>query len=253
MKITAIVLTKNEEENVARCLKSLEWLPEVIVADSHSRDKTVEIVNTYKNTKLIDTDWLGFSETKSLAISHASNDWILWIDADEECTPELIIEISNLALNQAAYKIRRSNFFMGERVHFSGWRNDWVTRLFNKNKCKFDGSSVHEKLLVDGECIKLSSLLNHYTYKNFAHYMQKFDEYTWLGAHNRLAKTKSIGIYHLLIRPKARFIRHYFLQLGFLDGKVGLIISLLSAYNVFIRNLKIQKLLDGESDGITKK
>lgn len=248
MNLSAIILTKNEEVNIKRCLDSLLWIPEVIVADSHSSDKTTDIVKNYSNTKLVDTDWLGFSDTKTLAVSHATNQWILWIDADEECTPELEKSVKNILNNPSAeaYKIRRSNFFMGKQVKYSGWQNDWVVRLFDKNKCRFDGKPVHEELLVDGEVRSIKGLLNHYTYKDFAHYMQKFEEYTWLGAKRRLGKVKSVGFYHLVIRPKARFIRHYFLQLGILDGRVGLIISLLSAYNVFLRNLKLKQLIEGE-------
>ena len=248
MNLSAIILTKNEEVNIKRCLDSLQWVPEIIVADSHSEDNTVEIIKSYSNTKLVDTDWLGFSDTKTLAVSHATNQWILWIDADEECTPELEQSVKKILNNPAAqaYKIRRSNFFMGKQVKYSGWQNDWVIRLFDKNKCRFDGKPVHEELLVDGEIRAIKGLLNHYTYKDFAHYMQKFEEYTWLGAQRRLGKVKSVGFYHLVIRPKARFIRHYIFQLGILDGKVGLIISLLSAYNVFLRNLKLKQLIEGE-------
>lgn len=210
MNISAIILTKNVEATIKRCLDSLKWIPDIVVVDSHSDDKTVDIVKSYTKNKLVDTDWLGYSDTKKVAVSHVANQWVLWIDADEECTPELENSVKDILVNpcEQAYKIRRSSFFIGKQVEYSGWQNDWVIRLFDKNKCRFDGNYVHEKLLVDGKIKPIRGLLNHYTNKDFAHYMQKFGVYTWLGAQRRLGKVNSVGFYHLVIRPKARFIWH---------------------------------------------
>ncbi|MGK0367943.1 MAG: glycosyltransferase involved in cell wall biosynthesis, partial [Thermoproteota archaeon] len=196
--LSVILITKNEEKNIKRCLDSLTWVNEIVIADSHSTDQTIQIINSYSNTKIIDTDWLGFSDTKTLAIKHTTNDWILWIDADEEITQELRSEIESLSASStnsnatSAYKINRANFFMDKRVRFSGWQNDWVTRLFKKSEVKFDGKAVHEKLIVTGAVKKLSSKMNHYTYQGLNHYMLKFEEYTLLGAQKRMDKIKRV-------------------------------------------------------------
>ncbi len=249
MKLSAIVICKNEEKSIARCLDSLNWVDEVVVADSHSSDKTPEIVKSYPNTKLVDTDWLGFSQTKTLAISHATHDWILWLDADEEVTAELKLEIESKLKNEpkaVAYKIHRRNWYMGQEVKYSGWQNDWVSRLFRKDKCKFDNKEVHESLIINGDEKKLKSRLNHYTYTNLEDYLEKYNKYNLLSARDKFSKTGKVNFYHLLLKPWLRFFRHYILQRGFLDGKLGIVLCTMSGVSVFFRYVKIWRMQNGE-------
>lgn len=248
MKLSAIVICKDEEVNIKRCLDSLSWIPEVVVVDSHSKDQTPQIAKSYDNVKFIDSDWLGYSKTKTLAISHTTNDWILWLDADEEVTAELKEEIIKTLndLSFSAYSIHRLNWFMGNVVNYSGWGKDWVFRFFNKNKCKFDDKNVHESLIIEGETSKLKGRLNHYTYKNFNDYITKFHKYNELSAYDKAPKTTKVNGYHLFIKPIFRFFRHYILQLGFLDGKVGLILSSMSGISIFFRYVKIYRIQNGE-------
>ena len=249
MNLSAIIICKNEEKNIKRCLDSLRWVPEVIVADSHSSDKTPEIAKSYSNVKFVDTDWLGYSKTKTLAISHTTKDWILWLDADEEMTPELHNEIERLMREEmrfAGYSVHRRNWYMDREVKFSGWQNDWVTRLFNKHECKFDDNEVHESLIIEGETTKLKSRLNHYTYTTLEEYLEKYNKYNMLSAKDKFAKTGKVNFYHLLIKPWLRFIRHYILQLGILDGKLGITLCTMSGVSVFFRYVKIWRMQNGE-------
>ncbi len=248
MQITALVLTKNEESNISRCLASLEHVDEILVVDSGSTDRTKEIAKVFSNVRLLEVKWEGFTQTKINAIKEAKHDWILWVDADEELSNQLKLELLQLKLNdpKSVFEIRRQNYFMDTKVLFSGWQNDWVVRIFNRNEASFKEKQVHERLDFHGEKIRLKNLLNHYTYKNLKIYLEKMDDYTTLGARDRLGKVK-VRPYQFAIKPFARFIRHYFLQLGILDGKVGLIISLLSAHSVFLRLLKTYRLQLGET------
>ena len=133
MKVSAIVLSKNEEKNIERCLRSLLWTDEVILVDSGSIDKTISIAKKFGNVSIIETEWKGFSANKQIGIDIARNNWILWIDADEEVTTNLSKEIELLPEDRAdAFAVHRKNFFMGKKVNYSGWGNDVVTRLFNK-------------------------------------------------------------------------------------------------------------------------
>ncbi len=252
MNLSVIIITKNEERNIHRCLESLKWAPEIIVADSHSSDQTPEIAQSFGNVKLIDTDWLGYSKTKSLAIENTSHDWILWLDADEKVTDELKVEIEKLFESPddlkkfSAYKIKRRNWFMNQEVKYSGWQNDWVVRLFRKDKCHFDDKHVHESLEISGDVGKLKSCLNHYTYTNLEDYLEKYNKYNLLSARDKFSKTKKVNFYHLLIKPWLRFMRHYVLQFGFLDGKLGITLCTMSGVSVFFRYVKIWRMQHGE-------
>ncbi len=248
MQISALVLTKNEETNISRCLASLEHVDEILVVDSGSTDRTKDIAKVFSNVKLLEVEWEGFTQTKINAIKQAKHDWILWVDADEELSKQLKLELMSLELKnpKEVFEVRRQNYFMDTKVLFSGWQNDWVVRIFNRNETSFHSKTVHERLDFSGSKTRLKNLLNHYTYKNLQIYLEKMDSYTTLGAKDRLGKVK-VRPYQFAIKPLARFIRHYFLQLGILDGKVGLIISLLSAHSVFLRLLKTYRLQLGES------
>jgi glycosyltransferase involved in cell wall biosynthesis len=240
ISISALILTKNEEANIARCLKSLASFDDIVVVDSGSTDKTLEIVKTFSKVTVVQTPWKGFSETKNIGIKVAKHDIIFWIDADEEVSPELLIEMRNLSgpINNSVYSILRQNYFLGEKISYSGWQNDWVMRVFDRRHTKLDGKEVHEKLIFSGEEKKLRGKLHHYTFKNLTDYLQKIDHYTTLGAQERFQKGERADLVKLMIKPLGRVLRHYFWQRGFLDGVAGFAVSFFSAYSVFLRLLK---------------
>jgi len=247
-KLSSIVIAKNEEANIANCIKSqLECIDEIIILiDSNSEDKTLEIVKSFPSVKYNITDWMGYAKTKQFGVDMASNDWVLWIDADEVITPELREELNNFKslqnINFAAYKVARRAFFLGKWIKHSGWYPGHVTRLFNKKKARFNDLSVHENLLVEGNIGLLKNDLEHYTDPDIKHYFTKFNNYTTLAAIELNKKNKTAGINDLLLRPFFLFLKMYVLRKGFLDGTHGFILAVFSAAYVFTKYSKLWEL-----------
>ena len=250
-KITAIIPTFNEEANIERALRSVQWADEVIVADSYSTDRTLQIAKSF-GAKILQRKFDTHARQKNWAIEQAQHEWIFILDADEKVKPELEQEIKSVLAGQnlafAAFWVRRDNYFMGQLVKYSGWQGDKVIRLFSKQHCRYNDKNVHEEIETNGKVSVLKNRIEHYTYRGLAQYLQKFDHYTWLGAKDRLAHHQPITLLHLAGKPAFRFFKHYVIQLGFLDGKVGFVISYMSAVSVFMRNLKLWRLQQGESE-----
>ena len=238
--ISGIITTYNEEDNIAEALSSIDWLDEIIVVDSFSTDKTVEIARSF-GAKVIQRKYDNPSSQKNWAIPQVKNEWILLLDADERCTDELKSEVIHTLKNPLChgYWIPRKNFFMGKHVKYSGWQGDKVIRLFKRDTCKYNSNWVHEEIISEFPIGVLSAPLIHNTYKNIEHYEAKMERYAEYAVHDLAKKTRSVGFFHLHIKPLARFFIHYILQLGILDGKVGFTISKISANYV---KLKYQKL-----------
>ncbi|RYF88843.1 MAG: glycosyltransferase family 2 protein [Chitinophagaceae bacterium] len=252
-KITAIIPTFNEEANIEMALQSVMWADEVLVVDSFSTDKTLEIARSFGAT-ILQRKFDTHAKQKNWAIEQVQHEWIFILDADEKVTPALKQEIKSILAQQnlpfAAYQIRRDNYFMGQLVRYSGWQGDKVIRLFNKQNCRYEDKNVHEEIIANGKTGELKNRIEHYTYRGLAQYLQKFDQYTWLGAKDRFPNHKPVTLFHLAGKPAFRFFKHYILQLGFLDGKVGFVISYMSAVSVFMRNLKLWRLQQGEKDKV---
>lgn len=252
-KITAIIPTFNEEVHIKAAIESVLWCDEVIVVDSFSTDKTVEIVKSFPQVTLLQHTFRYHADQKNWTIPQAKNPWIFLLDADERPTPELIAEMKGILKSGSKFSgfwIFRRNHFMGKQINYSGWQSDKVIRFFKRDECKYQDKLVHEEIESKGEISILKNKLIHYTYKDLASYLKKADRYTTLGALDRIEsfqkKGKKIGLGYLAMRPFGRFLRHYFLRLGILDGTHGFVVSALSAYNVFIRALKIWRLQNGE-------
>jgi len=242
--ISAAIITKNEEKNIERCLNSLSWVDEIIIIDSGSTDKTIHICKKY-NCKVITSKWLGFGKTKQLAINKTRNDWVLSIDADEEVSVGLVMKIKELIKSNdfVGYRIKRKSFYLGKIINFSGWQDDYPLRLFNKSFGNFDDSTVHEKVRLKSKNISvIEEPLIHYPYSNIESHIIKINSYTSLAAKNLHDKNKKTM---LIVPPLAgifKFIKTYFFKLGFLDGKVGFILALMSSYYVFLKYLKLWTL-----------
>ncbi len=246
-KISSIIIAKNEEKNIKRCIESqLKCIDEIIVlVDKNSSDKTFEVASSYDEVVTQKTEWKGFSETKKEAVSLASHNWIFWIDADEEITQELSNELNELKgreIKYSAFKVSRRAFFLGKWIKHSGWYPGYVTRLFNKIHCSFDSSTVHEGLLIDGEQGTLENDLNHYTDPSIAHYFEKYNRYTSLAAEEMSRKNKVTTVIDIIFRPFWKFIQMYFIRLGFLDGKRGFMLAVFSSSYVFTKYCKLWEL-----------
>lgn len=246
--ITAIIPTCNEEDNIEGALQSVQWADEIMVIDSFSTDRTVEIARKYTSF-ILEHEYENSAAQKNWAIPQASHPWVFLLDADERVKPALQKEVQDILSNGTdctGFWVKRENYFMGQRVRFSGWQNDAVIRLFQRDRCKYEEKHVHAEVVTDGKVGRLQGKIEHYTYRGLGRLLEKSDRYTTWGAYDQLPKRKSITLFHLAIKPLARFMKHYFLKLGILDGKVGFIIAALSAYDGFLRELKVWRILQGE-------
>jgi glycosyltransferase involved in cell wall biosynthesis len=249
-KVTVIILTYNEEMHIAGAIESVLWADEILVVDSYSTDHTTRIAAGYPAVKILQHHFENHGKQRNWAIPQAWHEWILVLDADERVPLPLQEEIQK-TLDQAdipyaAFSIGRINFFMGKQIHYSGWQNDRVIRLFRREECRYNNLQVHEKIETKGKLGSLEHKLIHYTFRSLRHYLQKFDQYSTSAAYDRAPKTRHVGLYHLLFKPFFRFFKQYFIKLGILDGKPGFIISALASYSVFLRYLKCWRILEGE-------
>ena len=240
-KISAIVITYNEQQNIDECLQSLSWADEIIVIDSYSTDNTINIAKKYTG-KIIEVDNSSFGHKKNIGIEQSTGEWILWIDADERITETLkneIIAVINKENSFDAYYINRKSFFINKFINHSGWFPDYTLRLFKKSiNLKFNDAEVHEKIEYNGKPGKLKNLILHYTDYDFEHYISKLNSYTTHSAIELAKKNKKSGIADLIFRPVFTFLKMYFVKLGFLDGYTGLILCILSSYHVFFKYAK---------------
>ena len=247
IKLSSIIIAKNEENNIGRCIKSqLDCIDEIFVlVDNKSEDKTLEIVNSFENVKVEKVEWKGYSATKQYGVDKAKYNWIFWIDADEELTPELCNEINEFKKSVpefSAYQVPRLANFLGRWIKHSGWYPGYVNRFFNKEKVRFSESDVHEHLVVSGETGKFKNDLLHYTDPNSFHYFSKFNRYTTLAADELHKNGKRFKLSDILLRPIIIFVKMYLLKKGFLDGIQGLILAAFSSSYVFTKYCKLWEI-----------
>ncbi len=242
-KITAIIPTFNEESNIQRALDSVSFADEIIVIDSFSTDKTVAIVNESSAT-LIQRTFDNFSSQKNFAIENASNDWVFLLDADEAVPENLKNEILQTVISTSsfdAFYIYRSFFYKNKKLNFSGWRRDKVIRLFRKDSCRYVGK-VHEEISTNGKIGFFKGKLNHYSYKNYNQYKNKLKKYAKLQAIELLEKGLFVTPFHLFLKPFIRFFIQFIIQLGFIDGYRGFVISWVHAFGVWRRYVEVLNL-----------
>lgn len=246
MKLSVIITTLNEEPNISRALESVAWADDILIVDSFSTDRTVEIAREYTD-RILERPYQGPADQKNWAIPQARHEWILLLDADERVTPELRAEIEHwLAQDNIPYDafwIRRRSFFMGQAVRYSGWQGDRVVRFFRRDQCRYDDKQVHEEIVTKGLRVStLQHILEHYTYRDLNHFLAKMQRYGEWSARDHLARTPRVTGFHLAAKPLFRFLKHFIIQRGFLDGRVGFIISVIMAWGVFLRYTKLEEM-----------
>jgi glycosyltransferase involved in cell wall biosynthesis len=243
--LSVIVITKNEERNIAECLDSVRWAQEIVVVDGGSDDKTLELAKKYTQ-KVYVKPWEGYAASKNFALQQCTGEWVLWLDADERITRELGQEVQSVTGQQptpfAAYEIPRRAFFLGRWIRHSGWYPGYVTRLFKRGSGHFSDHKVHERLEFDGQVGRLRFDLLHYTDPNLWHYFDKFNRYTTLAADEMAERQTTFRMSQLIVRPVWVFVRMYFIKMGFMDGIQGFILSVLSGCYVFTKYAKLWEL-----------
>ncbi len=243
-RVSAVIITKNEQANIGRCLDSVAWADEIVVVDSGSTDDTCQIA-AEKGALVYEIDWTGYGPAKAFGVEKASGRWILSVDADEEVTPELREEIIGLLSaepSHAGYDMPRLTRFLGRWIRHCGWYPDRVLRLFRKDHGNFNDAAVHEKVELDGTVGHLRNDLLHWCYPTLDHYLTKSNQYTTLGAVQALEKGKRAGWFDITLRPAASFVDHYIVRQGYRDGLEGFLVSSLSAMAVLNKYAKLRTL-----------
>ncbi len=238
-KLSVVIITLNEEKNIERCLLSVSWADEIVVVDSGSTDRTVEICRNLGG-RVIKTAWQGFGPTKRFAVQQARYDWILSIDADEQVTPALRAKIQTLLQNpdpQIAYRIKRFPYYLGHRIRYCGWQNDYPLRLFNRHFGNFNTKPVHEGVEFNGSVRYLQEGLNHFTYPTLSDHIRKMNRYSELSLQDR-PQGKKVGVLGAIGRGWFKFFKMYVLNGGFLDGSMGFVLCVNSAFGVYLKYLK---------------
>ncbi|EIA08278.1 glycosyltransferase family 2 protein [Flavobacterium frigoris] len=244
--LSVLVITYNEERNIKQLLQDLDFADEILVIDSFSTDKTVEIAQSFSNVKVSQHLFENYAIQRNYALSLAKGTWILFLDADERLTPALKNEIIQTIQNKAkftAYYFKRTFMFANEKLLFSGWQTDKIIRLFRKENASYSlQKTVHEKLNTAGDIGKLKNNLIHHSYSDYFSYKEKMVRYGQLKAHEELIKGTKPNLIHFYIRPAYQFINQYILRLGILDGKKGIIICYLNAMSVYIRFQELKRM-----------
>lgn len=256
MKLSVIIITKNEAHNIADCINSVRFADEIIVVDSGSTDTTVAVASAL-GARVIETlDWPGFGIQKNRALQNATCDWVLSLDADERVTPELASEIQSIICQpntSEGYRISRRSWYCGRFMRYGGWSPDYVTRLTKRHAAHFTNHLVHERLIVEGSIGTLKGILLHYSFLDYSQVLRKVDQYSTLSAQERHARGKRSSIGKAVGHGLWAFIRTYVLKLGFLDGAHGLALAISNAEGSYYRYVKLWLLNEQASTSSIEK
>ena len=241
MSLSVIIITKDEEAAIRRCLESVSWADEIVVVDSGSADRTVEICRQFGAKVQVTVDWLGFGVQKNRALDAASGEWVLSVDADEWLSPALQTEIRGVVVapgDYAAYRMPRLSSYCGRFMRHSGWWPDPVLRLFRRGRARFSDDLVHERLIVQGTTGALSQPILHESFVDFEEVLDKINRYSSAGAQAMAAKGRKGSLVHAVAHGLWTFLRTYVLSAGFLDGREGFMLAVSNAEGVYYRYLK---------------
>lgn len=245
-KLSALIITYNEMGYIERCIDSVSFADEILVVDSYSTDGTYEYLREHPKVRVIQNPFENFTAQKSFTLGQATHDWVLFLDADEvvgEALQREILETIDLPDAHQAYWFYRKFMFQDRPLRFSGWQTDKNHRLFRRSKAHFsDRRIVHETLEVDGTSGILKERLVHYCYKDYGDYKGKMLRYGQLKAKEDFYREKPFNYLLMGIKPVWKFINHYLIRLGFLDGKMGIIICYLNALGVLERFRELKRL-----------
>lgn len=245
MGLSVAIITYNEEKNIERTLKAVQDISdEIVIVDSGSRDRTVEICRKY-GANVIEQPWLGYGKQRNLAIEKSTQEWVLNIDADEEITPELrrkIKEIIDAKEQKDVYKIKFTTVCFGKKLRHGGWSGSSHIRLFKKNSGKFNDNLVHEAFESIGTIGTLEEEILHHSYNTLEDYFSKFNRYTTEGALDYYKKGKKTGLFQIVLNPLYKFLRMYIFRLGFLDGVEGFLIATTSAIYSMVKYFKLREI-----------
>jgi glycosyltransferase involved in cell wall biosynthesis len=249
-KISAALITFNEERNIEDALRSVAWADEIVVVDAGSRDATREICRRYTD-RILHRDWTGFVDQKTFAVQQAENDWIFSLDADERASPELQAEIRavrDAGPDRPGYRMPRVAFFMGRWIRHGDWYPDYQLRLFDRRHGRWQGGRVHESVKTDAPPGLLRGEIYHYTYRSLSDYLKRLDTYSSLAADDYDRRGRFSTAARMLGNPVATFVKAYLLKSGFMDGTPGLMVAVMGAVSVFFKYAKLYELQRAQRD-----
>src|SRR4030042_1250512 len=241
--VSVYVLTTNNRRTIERCLKSLSWAAEVVVVDSFSQDGTYDICKQYTD-KIFQRTWTGHRDQYQYAADLTTQDWIMFVDADEKVPTELAEEIRNVldgAEDWDGFFVYRRTYYLGRWIRFGGWYPDGEIRLYRREKGRWEGG-LHAKVVVNGKVGTLKNQYLHFTYQNISDQIQTIDKYSRIAAQDLAQGGAKFSLFKLLFHPPFRFIKEYLLKSGFRDGLPGLIIIVSTMFYVFIKYAKLWEL-----------
>lgn len=251
MGLSVGIITFNEEKRLGRTLESVkDFADEIIIVDSGSTDKTVEIAQKY-NAKFYVEEWKGYGPQKNSVIDKCKEDWILLIDADEVISGKLrekILEIVNKSSGDL-YEINFTSVCFGKKIKHGGWSGSYRIRLFKNGIGKYNDNVVHEAFVTEGKMERLKEEIYHYSYEDLSDYLTKFNRYTTEGAKEYHKRGKKVNLFWLVLNPIFKFIRMYIFRLGFLDGVEGLLLAILSSNYTMVKYYKLLEINRREKNG----
>ena len=239
--VSVVIIAKNEADNIEGALESVRWVEDVVVVDSGSSDKTIEIAKRYTD-RVTTRTWEGYGAQKNYATGLAAHDWVLSLDADERVSPALVDEIQGLmrsAPPMQGYRIPRTTRYLGRWIRSTDWYPDCQLRLYDRRVARWNDRSVHESVRIDGQVGMLRSELYHYSYREVAEHLARMNRYTTLSATQMMTDGQRASWVDLLGHPPLVFLRNYVWRRGFQDGLPGLIVSLMNSYYVFCKYAKL--------------
>jgi len=244
MKITATIITFNEERNIARSIESLRCCDEILIVDSGSTDRTTELAENL-GARVIEANWRGFAGQKNWAADQASHDWVLSLDADEALSEGLEAEIWSLKKSgprHDGYTMPRLARYLGRWILHSGWHPDRKIRLYDRRKASWVGDFVHESVKFEGRVGHLEANILHFTCESLAEHVKTMDRYTTLAAQELAAQRVKVPLWRVMSAPAWPFLKTYFVERGFLDGFEGLVISYMAAFYTFLKYAKARNM-----------
>ena len=236
-----LLTTFNVEETLRACLESVKWADDILVVDSYSTDKTLEIAREYTD-HIVQHEYKNAAAQRNWALPQVKGDWVLVIDSDECLTPGLAARIQDILKNGSScdgFRIKRMTIFFGKLIRHCGWHHQYVMRLWRNGKAEYQDRWVHAQAILDGEAGTIHDYILHDTFRDFDDYMERFVRYTTWSSRDLYRKARKPSWVNLTLRPIWRFLRMYVFRHGFLDGKHGLILCTLAAFNVFAKYARL--------------
>jgi (heptosyl)LPS beta-1,4-glucosyltransferase len=239
-RLSAVLIVKDEAEGLADCVEGFVWADEIVIVDAGSTDDTVAVAQRYTDKVYVESDWQGYGVQRQRAQRYASGEWILMIDADERVTPELAAEIRSVVNGDdqsRVYALPRLSYCFGRFIRHGGWYPDYVVRLYPRDAAAYGDERVHEKVRYGDNMsmVKLKGILLHFTYRDLQHYLVKSAAYAAAWAEERGARGQRASLLQGVLHGVGCFVRMYIARAGFLDGRQGLLLALLSAHSTFAK------------------